>query len=171
MKKLFYKWMMEYRCHSLSYDLEKIIKTIETYNLCIVDDYCNEPIINAIDTYKIFKDIENDKISYNIFMDNIHIRLEKSSKEQVYSIHIKNQNEDWIFNKIDDNINHSVPDTSTYRIFISYDVPVLNITRAHGNTYIHGNWDMYVYKTLKKLFTYINYNDKVYSFNESYKSW
>ena len=26
MKKLFYKWMMENRCHSLSYDLEKIIK-------------------------------------------------------------------------------------------------------------------------------------------------
>jgi hypothetical protein len=95
--------------------------------------------------------------------------MEMSPKETVYSIHIKKHGEDWEFNVDNGNINYSTPVNQTYRIFVTYDVPVLNITRAVGDSYINGTWDKYVYNTIKTLFEIINNKSEIAQFNKNYK--
>lgn len=167
----FYRWLMLNKSHSLRYELENLIRTIEVYKLLSSDEDKNEPIILVgDDEFKIFKNTTDIKTSYNIFVGNIHIRMEISPKESVYSIHLKKQTDDWTFN-VDDNgeIVHSTPTNQTYRVFVTYDVPVLNITRAVGDTYVNGTWDRYVYNTIKSLFDNVNNNSELVQFNKNYK--
>lgn len=167
----FYRWLMLNKSHSLRYELENLIRTIEVYKLISSDEDKNEPIILVgDDEFKIFKNTTDVKTSYNIFVGNIHIRMEMSPKESVYSIHLKKQSDDWTFNA-DDNgeIVHSTPTNQTYRVFVTYDVPVLNITRAVGDTYVNGTWDKYVYNTIKSLFDNVNNNSELVQFNKNYK--
>ena len=167
----FYRWLMLNKSHSLRYELENLIRTIEVYKLLSSDEDKNEPIILVSDDeFKIFKNTTDVKTSYNIFVGNIHIRMEMSPKESVYSIHLKKQSDDWTFNA-DDNgeIVHSTPTNQTYRVFVTYDVPVLNITRAVGDTYVNGTWDKYVYNTIKSLFDNVNNNSELVQFNKNYK--
>lgn len=167
----FYRWLMLNKSHSLRYELENLIRTIEVYKLLSSDEDKNEPIILVgDDEFKIFKNTTDVKTSYNIFVGNIHIRMEMSPKESVYSIHLKKQADDWTFN-VDDNgeIVHSTPINQTYRVFVTYDVPVLNITRAVGDTYVNGTWDKYVYNTIKSLFDNVNNNSELVQFNKNYK--
>lgn len=167
----FYRWLMLNKSHSLRYELENLIRTIEVYKLLSSDEDKNEPIILVgDDEFKIFKNTTDVKTSYNIFVGNIHIRMEMSPKESVYSIHLKKQSDDWTFNA-DDNgeIVHSTPTNQTYRVFVTYDVPVLNITRAVGDTYVNGTWDKYVYNTIKSLFDNVNNNSELVQFNKNYK--
>jgi hypothetical protein len=94
--------------------------------------------------------------------------METSPKEYIYSIHLKKHEDDWEFIK-NKNIDYSIPVISTYRIYIAYDVPVLNITRSVGDAYIHGSWDEYVYRTLQKLFAEVNNYNEIVQFNKWYK--
>ena len=169
----YYGWMMNNKSHSLRYDLDNLVRTIEVYNLISSEEDKNEPVILLSDSeFKVFKTItlSQSKTSYNIFTGNIHIRMEMSPKETVYSIHLKKQGEDWEFG-IDDNgcRVHSTPLNHTYRIFVTYDVPVLNITRAIGDSYINGTWDKYVYNTINNLFETINNKSEIAQFNKNYK--
>lgn len=167
-----YRWLMTSKCHNLRYELDSLVRTIEVYNLLASNEEKAEPVIlfNNKNEFKIFKDISDTKTSYNIFIDNIHIRMEMSPKEMVYSIHIKKHGTDWTFNTNEDGtINHSTPQTQTYRVFVTYDVPVLNITRASGDSYVNGNWDKYLYDTINTLFNTINNNTEIAQFNKSYK--
>ena len=165
----YYGWLMTNKSHSFRYELDNLVRTIEVYNLISIDDK-NEPIILLTgDEFKVFKAITESKTSYNIFTGNIHIRIEMSPKETVYSIHIKKHGDDWEFNVDDGNINYSTPANQTYRIFVTYDVPVLNITRAVGDSYINGTWDKYVYNTIKTLFEIINNKSEIAQFNKNYK--
>ena len=167
----FYHYLMSSKSHSLRYELENLIRTVEVYNLISSDEDKVEPIILVgDDEFKIFKNITDVKTSYNIFVGNIHIRMEMSPKESVYSIHLKKQTDDWTFNA-DENgeIVHSTPINQTYRVFVTYDVPVLNITRAVGDSYVNGTWDKYVYNTIKNLFNNVNSNSELAQFNKNYK--
>jgi hypothetical protein len=164
----YYGWLMSSKSRTLRYELDELVRTIEVYNLVSVE---NEKIILLTgDEFKVFKTTTETKTSYNIFTGNIHIRMEMSPKETVYSIHIKKQGDDWEFGMDDNgNIVYSTPLNQTYRIFVTYDVPVLNITRAVGDTYINGTWDKYVYKTIKTLFEIINNKSEIAQFNKNYK--
>ena len=167
----YYRWLMTNKSRTLRHELDELIRTIEVYNILSSDEDKNEPVIILTnDEFKAFKTTTDTKTMYNMFIGNMHIRMEMSPKESVYSIHIKKQGEDWEFN-VDDNgdIVHSTPKNQTYRIFVTYDVPVLNITRAVGDSYINGTWDKYVYYTIKKLFDTINNKSEIAQFNKNYK--
>jgi hypothetical protein len=170
--KILYKWLMTNKCHNLRYELENLIRTVEVYNLLSENSENSDPIIlfNDKNDFKIFKNITDTKTSYNIFIDNVHIRMEMSPKESVYSIHLKKQNTDWEFNVDENNdIVYSTPINQTYRVFVTYDVPVLNITRASGDSYINGNWDKYLYETINTLMNSINNNTEMVQFNKNYR--
>lgn len=172
----YYGWVMSNKSSSLRYELDNLIKIIEDYNLVsnnLVSSSSKNKSIGLFlndDEFKVFKTLNEAKTAYNIFTGNIHIRMETSPKETVYSIHLKKQNEDWMFS-VDDsgNVAYSTPINQTYRIFVSYDVPVLNITRAIGESYINGTWDKYVYNTVKNLFKTINNESEIAQFNKNYK--
>ena len=167
---VYYGWLMSNKSRNLRYELDNLVKTIEVYNLISSDDDSEPVILLNADEFKVFKSTTESKTSYNIFTGNIHIRMEMSPKETVYSIHLKKQGEDWQFNADEDgNIVHSTPANQTYRIFVSYDVPVLNITRSVGDSYINGNWDKYVYNTVNNLFETINNKSEIAQFNKNYK--
>lgn len=162
---------MSTKSQSYAYEFETLIRTIEVYNLISEDDKNVETltISDEDDSYKVFKDVSDTKTSYNIFIGNIHIRMETSAKENVYSIHIKKKVDDWVFPVENNIVNHSCPLTQTYRVFVYYDVPVLNITRAVGNTYVHGTWDKYVYKTVDKLIGIVNNSTETNQFINEYR--
>ena len=169
-----YKFFMTTKIQTLSNDLEKVIAAANNCNLI-----CSAPIKDAqclgqdafIDReYFIFKDVVDDKTSYNIFYDNLHIRMEYGKNSQVYSVHIKKPSENWCFNLRDDkSVDHSHPSTQTFRVYVSYDVPVLDITNVAGSSYIEGNWDKYVYKTLTSFINMIDNLTDATQFNKEYK--
>ena len=74
---------MDSKANGLHFELEGIIKTINEYNLV------NGPETNANqvlqftenEKYFIFKKVNGDKTSYNIFYDSLHIRMEVSPRE------------------------------------------------------------------------------------------
>lgn len=164
---------MSNKSQELNANIKEYIDIIEEYKL-----FTTEMLNGSIDAsnasndkYYIFKNLENDKTSYNIFYENIHIRMETSPKETVYSVHIKAQSELWKFVKKDneDKYDISHPSTQTYRVFVAYDVPVLNITRAIGEAYINGNWDKYLFKTLNEFDLLIRGCTDKAQFNKEYK--
>jgi hypothetical protein len=164
---------MSNKSQELNANIKEYIDIIEEYKL-----FTTEMLNGSIDAnnasndkYYIFKNLEDDKTSYNIFYENIHIRMETSPKETVYSVHIKAQSELWKFVKKDneDKYDISHPSTQTYRVFVAYDVPVLNITRAIGEAYINGNWDKYLFKTLNEFDLLIKGCTDKAQFNKEYK--
>jgi hypothetical protein len=158
--------MIGFKSHSFIQNFNDLIRTAETYNLFVSKD--EQDIVVIANEYKIFKTVSENKVFYNIFYENLHIRMETSPKEYIYSIHLKKHEDDWEFIK-NKNIDYSIPVISTYRIYIAYDVPVLNITRSVGDAYIHGSWDEYVYRTLQKLFAEVNNYNEIVQFNKWYK--
>jgi hypothetical protein len=164
---------MKNKSHSLYWELEDFIRTIEKYNLIATNKDKEQMILNLNDEdgeYKIFKTIVDNKTSYNIFIGNLHIRMEISPNEKVYSIHLKKQEDKWNFTLGDHGeFDYSHPTTQTFRVFMTYDVPVLNITRAAGDSYINGNWNKYVYNTLLLLEEKIIDCTDTAQFNENYK--
>ena len=144
---------MNEKANRLYFDLENVIEIINEYNLFEnLEANKNQKIEFTEDKrYYIFKNVNGDKTSYNIFYDSIHIRLEVSPIEKVYSIHLKKMEDTWMFPNTEEGVcDYSHPTNQTYRVYVSYDVPVLNITRASGDIYSHGAWDKYVYETINK---------------------
>lgn len=170
----FYKWLMDSKANSLHFELEKMIEIINQYSLVNGTVATkDQTLITVVDEnkYFIYKTLNEDKTSYNIFYDNLHIRMEISSKEKVYSIHLKKQDDNWSFIVPDGETqcDYSHPTNQTFRIFVFYDIPVLNITRAAGDSYTHGAWDKYAFKTINDFIKIIdNCTDSV-QFNKNYK--
>ena len=170
---ILYKFLMSSKANGLSFEFENMIDIINQYNLV------NGPLAktsqllrtNEEVKYYIYKMVVDDKVSYNIFYDNLHIRMEISSKEKVYSVHLKRQEDDWGFKKSDDGdfCDYSHPTNQTFRVFVFYDVPVLNITRTKDEIYTNGSWDKYVYNTLKNFLNMINNCTDCAQFNQNYK--
>lgn len=164
---------MNEKANRLYFELENVIEIINEYK--IIDDFKegkNTQLEFTDDKkYYVFKNINEDKTSYNIFYDSIHIRLEVSPTEKVYSIHIKKMEDVWEFSTAqgEEYCDYSHPTNQTYRVYISYDVPVLNITRASGDIYSHGAWDKYVYETINKFIENIDNCTNLAQFNKNYK--
>lgn len=169
-----YKWLISKKIDSYPCEFEDIVRIAEEYNLISEDDQKRLTTLVFDDTdsdYIIFKDVTKEKNSYNIFIGDIHIRMETSEEEAVYSIHIKKHCDDWIFLKEKGgNINHSIPATQTYRVYVYYDIPVLDITRTNGESYIYGPWNKYVYNTINKLICEVNNNREMNQFNNEYRN-
>lgn len=168
-----YRWLMNNKAHSLYWELEGFVETIEKYNLVATGKEKEKPFLSLNDEngeYKIFKTIVDNKTSYNIFIGNLHVRMEISPNEKVYSIHLKKQEDKWNFTLGNHGeFDYSHPTTQTFRVFMTYDVPVLNITRAAGDSYISGTWNKYVYNTLLLLEENIDGCTDSAQFNENYK--
>ena len=168
-----YKWLMASKAHGLYFDLEKIIQTVEQYNLVCTGKEKEKNTLFLKDEegeYKVFKTVVDTKTSYNIFIGNVHIRMEISPNGKVYSVHLKKQEDRWNFSLGDNGeMDYSHPDTQTFRIYMTYDVPVLDITRAVGDSYIQGSWNKYVYNTLSLLEETIDNCTDSAQFNKNYK--
>ena len=170
---IFYKWLMNGKANSLYFELEDMIETINEYNLVNGSETNISHYLEFTENekYFIFKKVNGDKTSYNIFYGSLHIRLEVSPREKVYSIHLKKMEDDWAFAVPDgeDKCDYSHPTNQTFRIYVSYDVPVLNITRAAGDSYSHGAWDKYVYETINEIIENIDNCTDSAQFNKNYK--
>jgi hypothetical protein len=96
--------------------------------------------------------------------------MEISPNEKVYSIHLKKQEDKWNFTLGNHGeFDYSHPTTQTFRVFMTYDVPVLNITRAAGDSYTHGAWDKYVFNTINDFIEIIDNCTDSAQFNKNYK--
>lgn len=170
---IFYRWLMNSKAYGLYLELENIIKVINEHNLVngIEVDASHFLSFSNENEYFIYKKDNGEKTSYNIFYDNLHIRLEVSPKEKVYSIHLKKVEDNWCFNITEGKTvcDYSHPTNQTFRIFVSYDIPVLNITRAVGDTYSQGTWDKYVYNKLNEFEEIIDGCTDSIQFNKIYK--
>lgn len=154
--------------------ITQIINYIEEYGLFSESENKKDTIILSPgkEDYIAFKTEFNKKTYYNIFIGNIHIKLEENEDEQVFTMYIKKEDEKWEFNFNShiNNIDWSHPINYTYRIYIWYDVPVLDVTRSSGELYEHGNWDRYVYKTFNKLTEKVQSKTDMAQFNSNYKN-
>lgn len=169
-----YKFLITTKLQTLPTDLEYVISSAELHKLIcdgpLKDKQCIGAEVLIDDGYVIFKDVVDDKTSYNIFYENLHIRMEYGKNSQVYSVHLKKSMDNWCFNLRDDkSVDHSHPNTQTYRVYVSYDVPVLDITNVSGSSYVNGNWDKYVYKKLYSFIKMIDSLTDVTQFNKEYK--
>ena len=193
MRKLFYKWISGSRYMKFHYEIKKALKIIEAYQLYDSDKFHWENIniddLNGVYTISnndkditICKTVDGQKISYNIFIGNMQIRVENNNAtgESVYSIHIKdNSTQGWCVFRKNECVDYSHPDRETYRVFIWYDVPVLDITRSVGEVYQNGSWNKYVCQTLDYFATEIEKVTDLSKFNsmyeesdwESFKNW
>ena len=150
-RRFLYKMAMKGKSQSMDIILDRMLERIETHQLVDSPEILKGKT-KSNKSRLIFKSQSGDKISHNIFYNNMQVRVEKSPRESVYSIHLKKQDDYWTFDKdVDGNYDFSHPTTSTFRVFIAYDVPVLNITRAKGEAYSHGTWDEYVYRATEEL--------------------
>lgn len=172
---IFYKWLMKSKGNNLYRDLEDMIKSIDE---CGINEINNPNLMtnegqfdpDHRDSLLVLKEVIDEKAYYNIFCGDIHIRMEVSPKERVYSIHLKFSNDEWKFNITENGkYDYSRPSTETFRVFVSYDVPVLNITRTMGDSYTHGEWDKYVYTNLNEIFDSITGCTASSRFNNAYK--
>lgn len=166
--KIYYRIAMSIKAQSLDYVFDRMIDRINTYQLIDSSDILKGKNKTNKDRL-IFKSQSGDKTSYNIFYNNLQVRIEISPREKVYSVHIKKQEDTWQFEKdaVGD-YDFSHPVTSTFRVFIAYDVPVLNITRTKGDSYSHGNWDEYVFRTIEDLEKEIYFCTDEAQFNKCY---
>lgn len=167
MRKFWYRWAVDMNAKNFTADIDKCISMIEEMGL-LFDNVANH--LTTIETkdgsskpYYI-KTIKDDGFVYDLFYGNIQIHVAKG-KEVIYSIRLKKFNEPWIF----ENENYSQPKNSTYEVFLSYSIPVLNVTRAIGERYEHGAWDEYVYKKMKKFVKDIDNSQESSLFNVEYE--
>lgn len=167
MRKFWYRWAVDVNAKNFTCDIDKCISMIEEMGL-LFDNVANH--LSTIETkdgtskpYYI-KTIKEDGLVYDLFCGNIQIHVAKG-KEVIYSIRLKKFNEPWIF----ENENYSHPKNSTYEVFLSYSIPVLNVTRAIGERYEHGAWDEYVYKKMKKFVRDIDNSQESSIFNVEYE--
>jgi len=186
MEKLFYKWLSSSKYLKFHQEIKNALRVINEYKLYespkffsenIQFDKNNETCLidSSSESITICKTVVESKQSYNIFIGNIQIRVEENNinKEQVYSIHIKENNGlNWEIKRNDEDLDYwdySHPTNKTLRIFVWYDVPVLNIARSVGEVYEAGNWNKYVCKTIDFFTTEIDKCTDSSSFNTMYE--
>lgn len=170
LRNFIFKILMQNKVGYLFSNIEKLIPIIEEYNLIdSTDIFGDGNTLFLQKKRKIFKSTIDDKVSYNIFFDNIQIRMEISPKGTVYSIHLKKVGEPWQFNRDKKGtFDFSHPLTSTYRVYVGYFVPVLNITTVAGEQYTPGNWNEYLYNTIEEAFNDIRDCTDESQFNKCY---
>lgn len=166
MGNLFYRWAIDSKSNELDEKIDWAISIIEKYEL-----YNGKPT-EALSTEEpsFFKKVKEDgEVVNNLFVDNLHIHVSKSKTEKIYSIRLKKEDEEWAFNTNKDGIDTSHPTNTTYEVYIKYDIPVLDITRAAGTVYKHGTWDAYFHSTMSSFFEALRHYTISHKFNEGYK--
>ena len=166
--KIWYRWAVDINAKNFTADIDKCISMIEEMDL-LFDNVANH--MTTIETKNgeskpyYIKTTKDNGVVYDLFCGNLQIHVAKG-KEVIYSIRLKKYNESWIF----ENEDYSHPKNSTYEVFPSYSIPVLNVTRAVGERYEHGSWDEYVYKTMKKIVKTIDNSQESSIFNMDYEN-
>lgn len=166
MGNLFSRWAIDTKTNELDEKIDRAISIIEKYELY------NEKPTNALSTEEpsFFRKVkENGEVVNNLFIDNLHIHVSKSETEKIYSIRLKKDEDVWQFLENKDGIDTSHPTNTTYEVYIKYDIPVLDITRASGTVYKHGTWDSYFLSTMTSFFEALKNYTISSKFNEGYK--
>lgn len=174
MKNLFYKFAIGAYVPGISGDLERMIDILEEYQLFSNQNNFKGKLEEKDDAGNViryaFKTEGEEKTSYNVFAENIHVRMEVTKTGRIYSVHLKMNGDSWTFNKNENKeYDFSHPQTSELRIYVFYDIPVLDVTRAFGDTFKFGTWNKYVYKTLKNLVSSVDACTDSSKFNNDYK--
>lgn len=168
-------------------EIEDAIEIINDYELYYDKEFDNstkvtkkdlkheELLVNS-NKLSIYNSEYDNRVSYNIFNGNMHIRIENKGTEKVMSIHIKkNDNADWIIPELNQNDgglklwDYSHPLNESLRVFVWYDVPVLNITRSVGEVYQHGTWDKYICTQMDDFLIKMDGRTDDAKFNSNYK--
>ncbi len=153
----------------LDEELINAINIIEKYNLYNSIEDKDDSYIIVGDKPYFFKTEKGTKTIYDLFVENLHIHISEDKNEKIYSIRLKKRDEDWAFAKDDSGIwDVSHPLNEHFEVFVCYDIPVLNVTKATGYDYKHGSWDKYVYVTLSQFTDYIKSMTIVSRFDEEY---
>ena len=160
MSNFIYSLLIGSKARALDMELKDAIKVLEKYGK--FSDKVEGQVLTS--DFSAFKHERDEKLIYDIFYYNMHIHTSKKPGETIYSIRIKNDTDKWIIN--DGDTSH--PINKTYEIYVWYDVPVLDITHSWGNLYKHGNWDKYVYKTVRKFLSETKSITDDSEFNEMY---
>lgn len=151
MKRLYYRWLVTYKSFTYEPRLKEAIDILANEGKC--------------EGYQFYQTLTYGKAVYDIYTDCLHIHISLSDKETIYSVRIKKLGDKWEVK--DDDPSH--PLNSTYEVFISYMVPVLDVTSAYGSMYKNGAWDESVYRSMENFFKYIDNLKESHKFNESYK--
>ena len=174
MRNIFYSFLADAKTGSYNLEIDKSVDIIEKYGLWSPNEVSTDSVL--VNERDFFKRVEEGKTVYDLYYDSIHIHISNGTQpsEQICSIRVKKQNDAWECptkfgydgEKI---IDASHPKNDSYEVYVWYDVPVLDVTRAIGYVYKHGNWDKYVYKTMKAFFGTILAETDTSKFNEDYK--
>lgn len=166
MGNLFYRWAIESQTNELDEKIDRALSIIEKYEL-----YNEKPTaMLSAEEPSFFKKVKEDgEVVNNLFVDNLHIHVSKSKNEKIYSIRLKKDDEAWTFNTGKDGIDTSHPTNTTYEVYIKYDIPVLDITRASGTVYKHGTWNGYFLSTMASFFEALKHYTISHKFNEGYR--
>lgn len=140
MVNIFNKLALDAKTSNFVFEIKRVISIIEEYNLLHKEFQKENP--------SYFKKEKDGATLYDFFVDNLHIHVQTSDEEKIYSIRLKFSNEEWQFSEDD----YSHPLNDTFEVYLNYDIPVLDITRTSGMFYKHGSWDKYVLKTLRSFF-------------------
>lgn len=174
MRNIFYGLFIDAKTSTYDVEIGKAVETIEKYNLWSSNDASADTV--SINSREFFKRIDGSRTVYDLFYENIHIHISNGAwpSEQICSIRVKKQGENWecpikFSDEGERMIDASHPNNDSYEVYVWYDVPVLDVTRSVGYVYKHGNWDKYVYKTMKAFFGTIIAETDTSKFNEDYK--
>jgi hypothetical protein len=164
---IIYRFLVDNSYGQYDLKIERAIQIMNEYGLfndsaTITDDF----IMGESEEPIAFKHVDGDKVVYNIFFENLHIKIKKVGEDIIYSIYIKKTADSWSFKGKD----FSHPLNETYRVYIWYNVSILDVTRTNGSAYQHGNWDKYVYHTFKKFSEWVTGHTDKAKFNEDYKN-
>ena len=119
-----------------------------------------------------FKREKGGKTVYDIFFENIHVHVSVSEAERIYSIRVKRPEQTWVVPFCDTSDlppDFGRPTNEYYEVYVWYNVPVLDITKAEGYVYKHGSWDKYVYKKMLNFFDDAKKETHASKFNDYYK--
>lgn len=166
MGNLFYRWAIDSKTVEMDEKIDRAISIIEKYEL-----YNEKPEAQlSTEEPTFFKRVTEDwEVVNDLFVDNLHIHVSLSETQKIYSVRIKKDEDAWTLQKKDNTYDASHPTNVTYEVYIKYDIPVLDITRASGTVYKHGTWDKYVSKTMSSFFTALKDYTISSKFNEGYK--
>lgn len=179
---LFYRILVNNLATSLNLKLEEGIKILLNYNkiksseVMAIDEKghlfpTNNTENNTFNQNEFYvKRVKGNKEIYDLFFCNLHIHLSKSDTENIISVRLKKNEDEWVFKKDDEKIiDFSHPINQTYEIYVWYEVPVLDITKSTGYLYKNGTWDSYFYKTMSLFLKSVEETTDNSQFNEAYK--
>ena len=172
-----YSWMLNGKSRDYKMCIEEAIDVINNYDLWSVlndvvtsgsGEFSRDGHIVNFSANFYFRTNREDKTLVDLYYGNLHIHASISEAEKIYSVRIKNRNEDW---QIDVDKGPSHPCNETYEVYVGYLIPILDVSEVDEFRYNHGKWDKYVYITMSDFFEEINKHTIVRRLNDTYKNY